>query len=226
MFNVKLFLNLYLLFIRMHFLLDLKKKKLVIRSLKFNRKNLALLVIKKKLIIKATKLKLEKLLYSSNKLVSNIYIQNVFSIFSVKKSLKIPKNSILWKNWKLFFFNDLINIFFFSVFFRRSNIFSSFIAKNITSKKMHFNFLKKIKRLLNSFFFYGTYCNLIGILIKVHGKFQGILRKRKFKHVYGKTSKTSFTSFVDYSLQKSYTKYGVFSIKVYLFYSNLSNEDE
>ena len=95
MFNVKLFLNSYLLFIRLYFLFILKKNKLVVKSLKFNRKNLVLLEIKKKLIIKSTKLKLEKILYFSNQLVSNVNIQNVFSIFSVKKSLKVPKNSIL-----------------------------------------------------------------------------------------------------------------------------------
>jgi ribosomal protein S3 len=83
---------------------------------------------------------------------------------------------------------------------------------------MHFNFLKKVKRLITNFFFYGKYYSLVGILIKVHGKFQGILRKRRFKHIYGKTSMTTLTTFVDYDLQKSYTKYGVFSIKVFLFY--------
>ena len=84
---------------------------------------------------------------------------------------------------------------------------------------MHFNFLKKVRRLLTNFFFYGKYYNLIGILIKVHGKFQGILRKRRFKHSYGKTNMTTLTTYVDYDLQKSYTKFGVFSIKVYFFYS-------
>jgi len=84
---------------------------------------------------------------------------------------------------------------------------------------MHFNFLKKVRRLLTNFFYYGKYCNLIGILLKVHGKFQGILRKRRFKHKYGKTNMTTFRTFVDYDLQKSYTKFGVFSIKVHLFYS-------
>ena len=88
----------------------------------------------------------------------------------------------------------------------------------------NFNFLKKIKRILNNFFFYGKYYNLIGILIKVHGKFQGILRKRKFKYAYGKTSLTTLTTFVDYSLQKSYTKFGVFSIKVFLFFSHKFND--
>ena len=55
--------------------------------------------------------------------------------------------------------------------------------------------------------------------MKVHGKFQGKLRKRRFKYIFGKTSATTFTTFVDYSLQKSYTKFGVFSIKVSFFYS-------
>jgi ribosomal protein S3 len=83
---------------------------------------------------------------------------------------------------------------------------------------MHFNFLKKIKRLIHNFLNYSKY-GLIGLLIKVHGKFQGVLRKRRFKYAYGKTSMTSFNTFIDYDLQKSYTKFGVFSIKVYLMYS-------
>ena len=221
MLNLKL--DIYLLYINFFFSFFFKKMhRLVIGNFKYIRKKLYKLEIKKKLIIKSTKLKLEKLLYIANDLKCIVHIQNVFSIFSVKKELKIPKNAILWRNGRLFFFDDLINIFFFSVFFRKSIIFSSFIAKNITNKKIHFNFLKKVKRLLNSFFYYGKYYNLIGILIKVHGKFQGILRKRRFKHVYGKTSMTTFTTFVDYSLQKSFTKYGVFSIKVYLYYSKFN----
>lgn len=211
-FKYSIFLNILKLFIKQLFL---KKRILIFKNLKNTRKVLYKLKIKKILITKLIKLKLEKLIYSSNNLKSVINIQNVFNIFSLKKELKVPKNATLWWNSRLFFFSDLINILFFSVFFRKSSIFASFIAKNITNKKMHFNFLKKIKRILNGFFYYGKYYNLVGILIK----FQGILRKRKFKHIYGKSSMTTFTTFVDYSLQKSYTKFGVFSIKVYLFYS-------
>lgn len=175
--------------------------------------------LKKKLVLKLVTLQLEKIVFKVINFKTRINLKNVFTLFKVKKNLKVPKNAIIWRNWRLYFFNDFINILFFSVFFRKSSILSIFIAKNITNKKMHFNFLKKVRRLLTNFFFYGKYYNLIGILIKVHGKFQGILRKRRFKHAYGKTNMTTLTTFVDYDLQKSYTKFGVFSIKVYLFYS-------
>jgi hypothetical protein len=145
-------------------------------------------------------------------------------MFQVKKKLKIPKRSVFWRNWRLFFFKDFINILFFSVFFKKSNLLSLFISKHITNQKTHFNFLKKIRRLLKQFFFYGKYFKLIGVLIKVSGRFQGIMRKRKFKYAYGKTHNTTFTTSVDYSLHRSFTKFGTFAIKVYYYYSAFSYE--
>lgn len=174
---------------------------------------------KNKLIIKLVKLQLEKMLFKIIEIPLKISLKNIFMLFEIKKVLKIPKKGILWKNWRYIYFKDFINIIFFSIFLRKSYILARFLSENITNKKIHFSFLKKIKRLLNNFLYYGTYYNLIGIIIKVHGKFQGKLRKRKFKYIFGKTSSSTLTTHVDFSLQKSYTKYGVFSIKVFFFYS-------
>ena len=64
------------------------------------------------------------------------------------------------------------------------------------------------------FFRYDKLRKFSGIFIQVNGKFQGILRKRKFKISFGYTSFQSITKQVDYHLQESFTKFGVFSIKV------------
>jgi len=155
-----------------------------------------------------------------------INLKNIFMLYKVKNKLKIPKKGILWKNWRYIYFKDFINIIYFSIFLRKSYIVCRFIAENITNKKIHFSFLKKVKRLLNSFLYYGTYYNLMGIIIKVHGKFQGKLRKRRFKYIFSKTSISTLTTNVDYSLQKSYTKFGVFSIKVFFFYSKNDKQNK
>jgi len=90
--NLIVYLNIFKLAIKLYFF---KKNILIFKSLNKVRKMLYILKTKKKLIIKSTKLKLEKLIYAYSKLKSIIYIQNVFTIFSIKKELKVPKNSIL-----------------------------------------------------------------------------------------------------------------------------------
>lgn len=101
-----------------------------------------------------------------------------------------------------------------SSYFSMSRLLSIFISKNITDKKAHFNFLKKIRTIMKLFFIHKKIKHLEGISIKVCGRFQGILRKRKFKIIMGRTSLQSFEAKIDYDLQKSYTRFGVFSIKV------------
>jgi len=91
-FKYSICLNVFKLVIKQLFL---KKHILIFKNLKNNRKVLYKLKIKKILITKSIKLKLEKLIYSSNSLKSTINIQNVFNIFSLKKELKVPKNATL-----------------------------------------------------------------------------------------------------------------------------------
>lgn len=54
----------------------------------------------------------------------------------------------------------------------------------------------------------------LGLRLKVHGKFQGKLRKKKFKFYHRYISLNSVRIYVDYSLHKVFTKFGVFSVKV------------
>jgi ribosomal protein S3 len=89
-----------------------------------------------------------------------------------------------------------------------------FIAKHINDKKRHYNFLKSIKRVMRFFFSHEHLRNFSGMFIQVSGKFQGILRKRKFQISTGYTSIQSVSRYVDYTMENSFTRFGVFSIKV------------
>lgn len=65
------------------------------------------------------------------------------------------------------------------------------------------------------FFFSHEYLRKFsGMFIRVSGKFQGILRKRKFQISFGHTSLQSVSRYIDYSMENSFTRFGVFSIKV------------
>jgi ribosomal protein S3 len=65
------------------------------------------------------------------------------------------------------------------------------------------------------FFFSHEYLRKFsGMFIRVSGKFQGILRKRKFQISMGHTSFQSVNKHIDYSMENSFTRFGVFSIKV------------
>lgn len=171
-----------------------------------------------KITLKLKKVQLEKILLKMSGKGVNIYFRNVLKTLNVRRLLKIPTKCRIW--WLKFspFFKDFINILYFSMNFRTSKLLALFISKNITNKKKHYNFLKKIKKIMNYFFKYDRANNFYGIYITVHGKFQGILRKRKFKIKFGRAGTQKFKVSIDYNLQKSFTRFGVFSIKVWLAY--------
>lgn len=169
--------------------------------------------IKKLLSTKLLRIKMEKLLFKSFKVNIILYIHSIFKIFYFKNKIKFAQKHIS-KHSRLFFFKDFLNLFFFAVFFKKSFLLAKFISKNITNKKMHFNILKKVQRVISTLLRYGKFHHLIGLRIKVHGKFQGKLQKRKFSFFFGKPGLTTFFVKIDYNLQQSFTKFGVFSIKV------------
>ena len=208
-----------LIFIKFIFIIffnKLKKKSFINKKKKL--KNKKWFFLKKKLRYKITNIKIERLLYKCLKFKSKVVIQNILNIINPENILRIPHKALIWNWFTLFYFVDFLYIFFFSIYLKNSNLLSWFIAKYITSKKSHFFFLKKIKRLLFLYFHHGTKFDIKGVFFKVCGKFQGKLRKRKFIASYKKKSLTTFTDLVSFSISQSYTKFGVFSIKVWLIY--------
>ena len=74
--------------------------------------------------------------------------------------------------------------------------------------------LRNVSRLLNYLIFYETTKDFLGLRVRVAGKFQGRLRKRVFKIFRRYRGLQRLSTIVDYSINKVYTRFGVFSIKV------------
>jgi hypothetical protein len=163
-------------------------------------------------------LHLEVIIFNYFKANLIIKISEVSRVLNHKKLCNIPDDSKVWLNSNLYYFTDLIRCFFFAMHFKNSNILCYAISKHISNKKQHFYYLKGARRLIDYFLKYESIESFLGLRIRVHGKFQGILKKRQFKMYRGYRSLHKLSTKVDYSAQRVYTKFGVFSIKVWLFY--------
>lgn len=94
------------------------------------------------------------------------------------------------------------------------------MGRNISDKKKHFRFLKHIRRIFKKFFFFEQSPGFSGLRISVHGKFHGVLRRRKFEIRIRKMQLSNLQNRLDYSYVQSFTCFGVFSVKVWLLYSD------
>ena len=173
-----------------------------------------------KLKFKLKKLLLEKSLFRSIGKKSIVYFRNILKVIKVKNQLRVPTYCRMWWLRKVFYFKDFLYILYFSIYFHTSKLLAIFIANNINDRKKHYRLLKTLKKIMRYFFIYERPKNFFGIYITVHGKFHGILRKRNFKVKFGRIGVRKFNLLVDYNLQKKFTRFGVFSIKVWLIYLN------
>jgi ribosomal protein S3 len=140
-------------------------------------------------------------------------------VLNLKYLLQVAPSSRMWWLSNLFFFKDLISVIYFSVYFYNSNLLASFISRNITNSKKQYRLMKSIRRIINYFFWFERAPGFYGISISVHGKFHGILRKRKFQLRFGRIGKHTLKNRIDCSYKQSFTRFGVFSIKVWLLYN-------
>lgn len=170
------------------------------------------------IFFKLKKLILEQKLFSALSKTVFVSLKRICNKISPKFSLVVPRTSRMWWVSYLFYFKDLINILYFSAYFSNSNLITGFIARNILNKKNHYRLLRSIKRIINYFFWFERAPGFCGIRIRVHGKFHGILRKRKFHMRLGRTGLHTLQTRVDYSYAQSFTRFGVFSIKTWLLY--------
>jgi ribosomal protein S3 len=101
---------------------------------------------------------------------------------------------------------------------RDSSIISFFIVKHMANKRTQRYYMKGVSKLLLNFLPFIVKSTFLGFRITVCGKFQGRLRKKIFKEVAGHSSLITKSNFVHYDFKKMFSKFGVFSIKVWLFY--------
>lgn len=89
-----------------------------------------------------------------------------------------------------------------------------FISKHITDKKNHYFILRHFKTLLINIILYFKIFRLQGVYFRLHGKFKGVLKKKKYIVRWGKTTFQPLKVLINFGFFLSFTKYGVFSIKV------------
>jgi hypothetical protein len=185
------------------------------------KKKSQLFKFKKLLYTKFFKLKLEKSIFRALKIKNRVYFSDVPTSVCFINAYRLP-SAEFFPNWlhKFFFFDELLSVFYYSLYYKNSELLAKFTAKNINNNKRHFNFLKRMKVVLTKLYNEARIFNLVGLFISVHGKFQGHLRKRRFKIMLGQTGRSSFDKQVAYDFKRSYTRWGVFSIKVFLFFGS------
>lgn len=169
---------------------------------------------------KVISMELEYVFYHffKNNLVINTV--NINSFFSFSKYNKIPPYSNIVLSSGLFYYKDLVRSFFFSMYLKNSSVMCYAIGRHITNYKKHWFYVRSAKRLLNYILFYEKTKEFLGLRLKVCGKFQGKLRKKKYKFYHRYIALNAIKVYVDYSLHKVFTKFGVFSVKIWLFYKN------
>jgi len=171
-----------------------------------------------KLFFKIKSIELEYIIKEYFNIDLNLKIVNISQIFKFEKFNNIPQTSIIYFSSRLSFFKDLLRCFFFSICFKNSYILCHILARHISNYKKHFSTIKNMTRIIKTIMSFEKTNNFSGIRIRVHGKFHGILKKRFHKTYIGRKSLHRMSTNVSYSLNKSYTRFGVFSIKVWLFY--------
>ena len=181
--------------------------------------------LKKMIVFKIKRLELELVIYQASGKKTAVYFKNIIKIFNLRFKGRIPRESRIWWLGRLPFFKDFLNIVYFSTYFHTSKVLAFYIARNITNRKKHFYLLKRLRVILNYFFQFEPSCDFRGLRITVRGKFQGILRKRRFRIKFGHPGIQELGLFMDYNLQRSFTKFGVFSIKVWLIYEHKDTKE-
>jgi len=184
---------------------------LVKNKIKLSKKNFFLKRAKKKKFLK-TKLKKIILYYFFSKYFEKFYIKfhNVLRLnrFIPKLIKRYYKHFWYFKKNKNFF--NLVSSLLFSKIFFSSYFLGFAIAKIFRARKNHGFILKTVARMWQFFQF------SLGLKINIKGKWWGSLRTKEKFILSERSVRQSESVMVDYFYYPVTTKYGVFSIKVWL----------
>lgn len=144
----------------------------------------------------------------------DIFITNIF----------LKKGSILkTRLGKTFFdrqeFRYVFYILLLSTQYNQSKIITDYVALKIKQTKSHRKILRDFVGLAE-FFFFKNFIHMLGFLLRVTGKLNGKMRKSKYHFNLGKVCQQTLNIGLSYNLSLSYTKFGIISIKVWLFHEN------
>ena len=223
--------------LNMKFILEFIKLKSSYYNIRTKRFKIRYLIITKlkTIIYKFLYMKKQVLIFSSftNKLLTSVnkYYKNNLKVNIVfqnlNKSLSFyltnsDKHSIIKNISKLklysntIFFKECINIILISLKkFNDINLLINFIKLKMTYMKKHNFFLNFLKRIFY-LFIYSNISNILGIKLKIKGRFNGSLRSKTRIIKLGNISLQSFQSDLLYKNDTIFTKYGTIGIKIWI----------
>ena len=103
-----------------------------------------------------------------------------------------------------------------SIRYKNAKLISEYVSKLIYISKNHFRDLKFFTDIFEHFFIKNV-IKLLGFQLRVTGKVGGRLRKKKYQFKLGKTQSQTININLSYYKSLSFTRYGIISIKVWLF---------
>ena len=135
--------------------------------------------------------------------ITNVFIKDVFCIKLSLNQLKIKDR----------FLSSMLLV---SIRYKNAKLISEYVSKLIYISKNHFRDLKFFTDIFEHFFIKNV-IKLLGFQLRVTGKVGGRLRKKKYQFKLGKTQSQTININLSYYKSLSFTRYGIISIKVWLF---------
>ena len=165
------------------------------------------------------------------KLISSVLSNIVYSKLSLDFKFNL-QNIYLTKGWvqlpttKGFLQNDELRGKFFTIFFSikffNAELLGHYLATLLLSSKNHLKIFYSVIKFVELLFFNSIIVTK-GLRIRLTGKINGKMRKSKHHYSLGNSSTQSLSQVCNYSLVNAFTKYGVLSLKTWLFQSNEYN---
>ena len=174
-----------------------------------------------KILVKTKLQKLNGFIYFK---ILGAVIENIFLI-NLKKIFVVHFNNI-WSNqgWIFRFFKKdknrfLLKLFFLSCLYNDLKMFLDYISGQLKRNKNHKKLLRLITKTIE-IFWKSRRIGLRGIQLRVAGKLNGKMRKSKYHYSIGKVQLQTLTTFLNYDMCISYTKFGIISIKFWILHEN------
>jgi len=154
--------------------------------------------------------------------ILSVYLENI--VFYTKQICINVNVSNIWSKKGVIFQYFLRDTFLYQLLtlssvYNNSQILSEFIAIQLKKDKNHRRLLRRIILCIENF--WTSYdLSFSGFQLRVTGKLNGNMRKSKYQYILGKVSLQTLDSIISYTMNVSYTKFGLISNKLWLFYGN------
>ena len=176
-----------------------------------NFKSLSNFKLFKILIVRKLELFLETLFIFHYKISLNIYLVNILNVLH---NMYIFKKKKLYKSKEL---RKKIMFYYISFYLKSAEFLCKYFGSILLTGKYH---LRMIRYCLNNIYklYLIQLINFYGFKLHISGKLNGKMRKSKYFYKIGKMLLNTFKTKLQCYFLPLYTKYGIFSIKVWLSY--------